>query len=315
MAVSKAYLTSLVKNILITEEESEFNVGDALEFLRQKEGRTKPRKFIISALKSGNIENLAIPEDFENNKDLMFIYKSIYAPDSFTQEDLHIEDNLNLSDYGSLLAKLPNELKVDGDVYLKDSSVELPRKMHVGQNLLINNIGAKYISNGIHVNGDMSIYYCIHLKHIEDNIEVIGNFGIDSCPQITHLPEGLFVKSLTVNNCPITSLPNNLRVKKSISLQDSRFFTHLPNKLKVNGGLFLGGCTSLAALPDYLKVKGNLGLRNCTSLEELPRKMTVEGTVFFHKKDPIARKFKRSPKLIQEYIKSLGGKVLEVSIF
>lgn len=307
----KNNIKHIVKDILLKEE---FDVGSAFEFIRQKEGKAKPRKFIISALKTGNIESLAIPEDLENNKDLMFIYKAIYAPDSFTQEDLHI-NNLNLSDYGSLLAKLPNGLKVDGDVYLKDSLVELPNKMRVGQNLLINNIGAKYISNGIHVNGDMSIYYCTHLEHIEDNIEVIGNFGIDSCPQMTHLPEGLFVKSLTINNCPITSLPNNLRVKKSISLQDSRFLTHLPNKLKVNGGLFLGGCTSLVALPDYLKVKGNLSLRNCTSLEELPRKMTVEGTVFFHKKDPIARKFKRSPKLIQEYIKSLGGKALEVSIF
>lgn len=111
----------------------QFDVGNALEFIRQKEGRAFPKKYVLSVLKSGDISGLSIPEDLGDDEELNFIYKILYAPNTLTKKELHVKGSLDLEDC-TLLRKLPRGLSVDGFLYLNGctSLRELPKGFSVG---------------------------------------------------------------------------------------------------------------------------------------------------------------------------------------
>jgi hypothetical protein len=84
-----------------------------------------------------------------------------------------------------------------------------------------------------------------------------------------------FNGSLDLENSKITSLPEGLRVRDHLWLENCTNLTSLPNRLEVGGWLYLENCTSLTSLPEGLKVGGVFNLINCTSLESLPEGLEV----------------------------------------
>ena len=87
-------------------------------------------------------------------------------------------------------------------------------------------------------------------------INVIGHLNLTGTP-ITSLPDNLSVgRSLDLRDTPITSLPDNLSVGGSLDLT-GRQITSLPDNLSVGGSLYLRG-TQITSLPKDLKVKGNI---------------------------------------------------------
>jgi hypothetical protein len=63
---------------------------------------------------------------------------------------------------------------------------------------------------------------------------------------------------LNLSNTPITSLPNNLQVGRSLYLRNTPI-TSLPNNLQVGGYLDLAN-TPITSLPNDLQVGGNLDI-------------------------------------------------------
>jgi hypothetical protein len=101
-----------------------------------------------------------------------------------------------------------------------------------------------------------------------------GDLDLNNTP-ITSLPNNLKVGGyLDLWHTPITSLPNNLEVRGYLSLNYTPI-TSLPNNLEVGGYLDLSN-TPITSLPDNLKVGGNLHLSN-TPITSLPNNLQVGG--------------------------------------
>ncbi len=89
---------------------------------------------------------------------------------------------------------------------------------------------------------------------------------------VTRLPDNLRVKkTLQLDDCSgLTALPNGLSAK-SLSLKGCVGLTCLPEDLRVHEKLDLSECTGLTALPEDLRVLGDINLTGCTGLSVLPR--------------------------------------------
>ena len=81
---------------------------------------------------------------------------------------------------------------------------------------------------------------------------------------------------LNLNNTPITSLPDGLRVGGDLYLYGTPI-TSLPNGLRVGGSLYLGR-TPIRALPSGLQVGGDIDLDD-SSIESIPLDLQVGGNL------------------------------------
>jgi len=113
-------------------------------------------------------------------------------------------------------------------------------------------------------------------QYIKDGSK--GNLDLRNTP-ITSLPDDLTVgRSLYLSDTPITSLPDNLEVEKNLYLSNTQI-TSLPDNLKVGGYLYLSN-TQIRSLPNNLKV-GGLYLEN-TQITSLPDNLKVGGDLYLN---------------------------------
>jgi hypothetical protein len=91
---------------------------------------------------------------------------------------------------------------------------------------------------------------------------------------------------LDLNYTPITSLPQDLKVKGYLDLNNTKI-TSLPKDLEVRGSLNLSS-TPITSLPQGLKVGGNLYLN--TNITSLPRGLEVGGNLWAYG-TPLSKKY------------------------
>jgi hypothetical protein len=106
-------------------------------------------------------------------------------------------------------------------------------------------------------------------------LAVKGHLCLNKCP-ITSLPEDLSVEySLTLDSChALASLPKGLRTGWGLSIEESPI-SSLPEDLDVSG-LRLQNCPNLSSLPNGLKViKRSLSLQFCSTLASLPEGLEI----------------------------------------
>ena len=108
---------------------------------------------------------------------------------------------------------------------------------------------------------------------------------------------------LDLNNTPLTSLPDNLKVGGDLYL-DNTSINSLPNNLKVGGSLNLG-ITKITSFPYNLQVGGRLYLYD-TSLTSLPDNLQVGGYLDLSN-TPLSKKY--SKEEIKKMIEDKGGEV------
>lgn len=168
-------MTDKLKNIVKGILSEEFDVGDAFEFIKQKEGREVPREYTIHALRNGPIEKLNIPEDLGDDGELWDIYKFVHRPDLLTEKDLHIITDLNLSECGAL-KELPSKMYVGGTLNLFEcrSLQKMPDQLYVGNYL--------------------NLAGCKSLTKLPANLKVGGSLSLARCKSLEDLPKGVFVE-------------------------------------------------------------------------------------------------------------------------
>jgi hypothetical protein len=110
---------------------------------------------------------------------------------------------------------------------------------------------------------------------------------------------------LNLRNTPITSLPNNLKVRGYLDLRNTPI-TSLPDNLSVGGGLYLYN-TPITSLPDNLSVRGDLNLYN-TKITSLPDNLNVGGYLNLEN-TPLSKKYTKEQ--IKQMIEDNGGYVKE----
>ena len=108
---------------------------------------------------------------------------------------------------------------------------------------------------------------------------------------------------LYLNDTPITSLPDNLKVGGTLYLSNTKI-TSLPDNLQVGGGLNLGN-TKITSLPDNLQVRGWLYLRN-TPITSLPDNLKVGGDLYL-RNTPLSKKYIKGQ--IEQMIEDNGGHI------
>lgn len=92
---------------------------------------------------------------------------------------------------------------------------------------------------------------------------------------------------LNLNNTPISSLPQGLKVGGDLDLSDSKI-TSLPQGLEVGGGLNLS-YTKITSLPQDLEVGGYLDLDD-TPITSLPQGLKV-GRGLYLTNTPLSKKY------------------------
>ena len=122
------------------------------------------------------------------------------------------------------------------------------------------------------------IYYQDELT--EDDLISTDDLYLNNTP-IQSLPDNLKVYGdLYLNNTPIKSLPDNLKVGGSLFLNDTLGIKSLPDNLKVGRGLYLHN-SDIQSLPDNLEVVKSLNL-SYTPIQSLPDNLKVGGNLYLN---------------------------------
>lgn len=103
------------------------------------------------------------------------------------------------------------------------------------------------------------------------------NYNVATQRKIQQYIKGSSKRNLYLNDTPITSLPDNLKVRGSLLLTGTKI-TSLPKDLKVRGSLYLSG-TGITSLPEGLEVGGTLDLRY-SKIISLPKDLKVGGSLY-----------------------------------
>ncbi|MGR3912175.1 MAG: NEL-type E3 ubiquitin ligase domain-containing protein, partial [Candidatus Rhabdochlamydia sp.] len=102
---------------------------------------------------------------------------------------------------------------------------------------------------------------------------------------LTTLPKDLKVKrSLDLSKCKkLTQLSEDLAIGQNLNLSYCTALTTLPKGLKIKGDLNLFECTGLTHLPEDLKIGQDLNLNHCTALTTLPHSLKLGGNLNLNK--------------------------------
>ena len=122
-------------------------------------------------------------------------------------------------DFCENLQSLPNGLKVDGDLDLRNTNITfLPTDIQVKGELNLRNSSIKSLPSDLEVGGDLVLMYS-QIEKLPDNLTVNGRLDLESCKNLQSLPNGLKVKgNLDLRNTNITSLPSDLEVNGDLIL-------------------------------------------------------------------------------------------------
>ncbi len=91
---------------------------------------------------------------------------------------------------------------------------------------------------------------------------------------IDQLPDKLSCYELDLSDNPLESIPLDLKVECTLTLNNCRKLTSLPNRLKT-GSLEIQNCVELKSLPKNLDV-WYLDATGCSGLKSLPAKATIQ---------------------------------------
>lgn len=216
----------------------------------------------------------------------------------------------------TIISSIPNDLTVDGKLFLDGNSAKLmPENLTVLDTLLIYRAKIKSLPYNLVVRYGLDLIEST-IENIPNNT-IIGGWLNLSYTEITELPDNLTIGgTLYLRNSKITSLPNNLTVGGGIDLSNSSIKT-LPQNLTVHGFLDLDE-TNIKSLPDNLTVGGYLSLEG-TKIEDVPKDSIICGCIYynnnrvFHPALPIEKNTKL--KKIQEepiFWKSNGVRYIKV---
>jgi hypothetical protein len=172
------------------------------------------------------------------------------------------------------ISSIPNDLTVDGNLFLKGDNAKLmPDNLTVLDKLSIWRANIKSLPNNLIVRYGLD-FIDSTIENIPNNT-VIGGWLNLSGTAITELPDNLTIGgTLYLRNSKITSLPNNLTVGGGIDLSNSSIKT-IPQNLTVHTFLDLGD-TNITSLPDNLTVGGYLDLEY-SNIIKIPNNLTVYG--------------------------------------
>ena len=172
------------------------------------------------------------------------------------------------------ISSIPNDLTVDGNLFLKGDNAKLmPDNLTVLDKLSIWCANIKSLPNNLIVRYGLD-FIDSTIENIPNNT-IIGGWLNLSGTAITELPDNLTIGgTLYLRNTKITSLPNNLTVGGGIDLSNSSIKT-IPQNLTVHTFLDLGD-TNITSLPDNLTVGGYLDL-GYSNIIKIPNNLTVYG--------------------------------------
>ena len=172
------------------------------------------------------------------------------------------------------ISSIPNDLTVDGNLFLKGDNAKLmPDNLTVLDKLSIWCANIKSLPNNLIVRYGLD-FIDSTIENIPNNT-VIGGWLNLSGTAITELPDNLTIGgTLYLRNSKITSLPNNLTVGGGIDLSNSSIKT-IPQNLTVHAFLDLDN-TNITSLPDNLTVGGYLDLEY-SNIIKIPNNLTVYG--------------------------------------
>lgn len=172
------------------------------------------------------------------------------------------------------ISSIPNDLTVDGNLFLKGDNAKLmPDNLTVLDKLSIWCANIKSLPNNLVVRYGLD-FIDSTIENIPNNT-IIGGWLDLSGTAITELPDNLTIGgTLYLRNSKITSLPNNLTVGGGIDLSNSSIKT-IPQNLTVHTFLDLVN-TNITSLPDNLTVGGYLDLEY-SNIIKIPNNLTVYG--------------------------------------
>lgn len=209
------------------EPTPHFNAGDAFKFIKEKEGRSLPKRYVLEKLKKGDLEDLSIPEDLGSDPELILVYKILYAQEELTSQELQ-----------------QRALKLD----LSDSNLKsLPSGLNIAS-LNISRTPIEQLPSDIKIKWRLNADDCTYLKEIPDGLcrsDIMG-FGLSGCVSLKDIPKGFRARSLWINGCTsIESLPDGLCVIGSMSCCRCASLGRLPASLKIGEYLFIDDRTGI----------------------------------------------------------------------
>ena len=155
-----------------------------------------------------------IRNGFEGNLDLR------RTPIQFLPKNLTRVGGYLWLDFCENLQSLPNGLKVDGDLDLRYTNItSLPTDIQVKGDLDLRNSSIKSLPTDLEVGGSLFLINS-QIEKLPDNLIVNGGLDLDNCKNLQELPNGLKVKnSLDLQDTNIRFLPSDLEVGTNLNLR------------------------------------------------------------------------------------------------
>src|SRR5260221_710751 len=128
--------------------------------------------------------------------------------------------------------------------------------------------------SGLHVSGHLDFSKVPFARtSLPENLTA-GRITLNGCRSLESLPRGLRCYELSLQECGIRELPDDLQVEYRLDLSRCHNLETLPKGLRV-GSLVLRECTALHALPEGLDVYF-LDIQGCTALTTWPARGSVK---------------------------------------
>jgi hypothetical protein len=201
-------------------------IKNILDFLDAKEGKELPRKTFDSLQKYIDYKRIRKLEkhpdgtQYRYEGNLLLSYSNIKK----LPNDLYVDGELFL-DNCKQLTKLPNELYVDGSADLTNLNItKLPYKLHVEEYLDLDYcVELTKLSSVLYVGGTLNLNDCVKIKELLDNLYVGGVLGIVST-QIEDFPNNLFVgKDINIANTPLAEKYTDEEIRRNKNLNGGKF--------------------------------------------------------------------------------------------
>ena len=126
------------------------------------------------------------------------------------------ESNNRVSLTGTDISELPDNLVIEGDLYLQYTKItKLPKGLTVGGNLILHHTNITGLPNDLRVGESLDLENT-NISELPDNLEVDGFLDLQYT-KITKLPKNLTVHGfLNIERTNITELPDDLIVDEEI---------------------------------------------------------------------------------------------------